>query len=275
MKTINILMLSAIIALLAMVSGCKKTNPTEQILVGFHFHTFIGGNLVDPVAYPLESYYDSATPPRLLHLTTAQFYISNIAIRVAGNWIPISNDVIMKRLNNEIYPAGGIPSGEMDSVKFTVGIGNGLNSQYPGSFSTTSPTDSVLSELEQTAMWGSAMSGMASMPTVSGYTFMNIQGYDSTNNLALNYQIGGYGDTVNVALGVSGGFNFSPILTGTNVNLIHIVADYGKLLQVLQTINSSNSSIQFWLPNSSATNNALLQNIKNMFRWECTPPINC
>jgi hypothetical protein len=159
-------------------------------------------------------------------------------------------------------------------VRFTVGLGNALNSQQPSAFSLSSPTDSVLATGSQAEalMYGSGMAGMSTMP--SGYTFMNIQGYDSTDALPFSYQVGGYGDTVNVVLGYGGGFNFVPVLTGGGLNLIHIIADYGKLLQSIPTINSTNNNSTFYGPNPTPSN-TLLNNIKNMFRWECDPPINC
>jgi len=220
-KSIISSLAAAFIAIL-LISGCSKTNNTSSnssVLVGFHFHTFIGGNLVDPFYYPSQGFPDSNG--RVEHLQVAQFYVSNIAIHLYGTntWIPISNDVIEKRIQNEIYPLGNITSAAMDSVRFTVGLGNILNSQIPSSFSVTSSTDSVLATGSQAEalMWGSGMAGMAGM--ASGYTFMNIQGYDSTDALPFSYQIGGYGDTVNVALGYQGGFNFVPVLTGGQLNL--------------------------------------------------------
>jgi hypothetical protein len=258
---------------LALTFACKKQVP--DILVGFHFHTFIGGNLVDPVAFPYQWFTDSASPtPRLLNLSTAQFYVSNIAVHLYGTntWAPISNDVILKRINNEVYQLGNIPSAAMDSVKFTVGLGNALNSQSPSSFSYGSGLDSVLSTAEN-FMWGTGTPGSATN-VASGYTFMYIVGYDSTDHLPFNYQIGGYGDTVNVALAYAGGFNFSPVLTGGQLNLIHIVADYGKLMEAIDPFTSGNTSSTFYGTNA-APSNLLLHYIQNMFRWECGPPINC
>ncbi len=101
-------------------------------------------------------------------------------------------------------------TGLIDTVKYTVGLGNALNSQSPTSYSTTSATDSVISSLESPVMWGSGMAGMTGM--ASGYTFMNIQGRDSTDHLNINYELGGYGDTVNIVLVYPGGFSFLPVL---------------------------------------------------------------
>jgi putative Mn2+ efflux pump MntP len=275
MKNLIISTLAGMFMAIMLMTGCSKTNTSNtQVLVGFHFHTFIGGNLVDPFFYPQQAFTDSAG--RYEHLQVAQFYVTNIAIHLYGTntWVPIASDVIEKRIQNEIYPLGNITSAAMDSVRFTVGLGNALNSQQPSAFSLSSPTDSVLATGSQAEalMYGSGMAGMSTMP--SGYTFMNIQGYDSTDALPFSYQVGGYGDTVNVVLGYGGGFNFVPVLTGGGLNLIHIIADYGKLLQSIPTINSTNNNSTFYGPNPTPSN-TLLNNIKNMFRWECDPPINC
>lgn len=281
-KLIILPFIATIILFTCMTSSCKKSTEAVKstadtdstVYVGFHFHTFIGTNLVDPVMFPSQWFTDSLN--RLLNLEVAQFYITNIAIHLYGTstWIPISGDVVLKRINNEVYPLATIKSAEMDSVRFTVGLGNGLNSAAPSAYSTSSPLDSVLSTNEQTAMWGSGAVG--SSPT-TGYTFMNIQGYDSTDHLPLSYQIGGFGDTVNIQLGYPSGFNFVPVLTGGQLNLIHIIADYGKLMQVLYPFTNSNTNSTFYgpSPNNPVPAKTLWQNIQNMFRWECTPPINC
>jgi hypothetical protein len=261
-----------------MLFACKKndTNNTgnSPITVGFHFHSWIGGVALDPAAYPYEAYPDSLG--RILTLTTAQFYITNIAIHTTtGGWQqPNPGLVMMKRIDNEVYSLGTINPGLIDSVKYTVGIGNSLNSQSPTSFSSSSATDSVLSSTEAALMWGSNLPGTSGV--ASGYTFMNIQGRDSTDHLNLNYQIGGYGDTVNIVLTYPGGFSFSPVLPGTEINFIHMAIDYGTLLKVFNPFNSGNTNSQFWGTNSAPAN-TILNNIQNpgVIHWECTPPINC
>ena len=261
----------------AMFFSCKKTpapTASNQITVGFHFHSWIGGQALSPALYASEAYPDSLG--RILTLTTAQFYISNIAIHTTtGGWQqPQPGLILMKRIDNETYTLGSINPGLIDSVKYTVGIGYPLNTQPPSYFSTTSPTDSVLSSLESGLMFGSTMAGMNGMP--SGYTFMNIQGRDSTDHLPLNYQIGGYGDTVNILLTFPGGFSFSPVLPGGEINYIHQAIDYGTLLKIFNPLNSGNTNSQFWGSNPTPAN-TILNNIKNSgcIHWECLPPINC
>jgi methanobactin biosynthesis MbnP-like protein len=263
-----------------LVFSCKKPAPavnTSQITVGFHFHSWIGGVALSPALYAYEPYPDSLG--RTLTLTTAQFYISNIAIHTTtGGWQqPQPGLIMLKRIDNEAYTLGNINPGLIDTVKYTIGVGNPLNTQAPTAFSTSSATDSVLSSTEAALMFGSAMPGMTGM--ASGYTFMNIQGRDSTDHLSLNYQLGGYGDTVNIVLIYPGGFSFSPVLPGGEINYIHQAIDYGTLLQVFNPLNSGNTNSQFWGTNPSPANSLLnalkLNSINNIIHWECSPPINC
>jgi hypothetical protein len=272
------LLIFAALILVMSVSSCKKTNNStsaSQITVGFHFHSWIYGVALDPGLYASEAYPDSLG--RVLTLTTAQFYISNIAIHTTtGGWQqPQPGLIMLKRIDNETYTLGKIIPGLIDTVKYTVGIGYPQNTQTPSAFSTTSATDSVLSSTEAALMFGSAMAGMAGMP--SGYTFMNIQGRDSTDHLPLSYQIGGYGDTVNIVLTYPGGFSFSPVLPGSEVNYIHQAIDYGTLLQIFNPLNSNNTNSQFYGTNPTPANLLLnaIKNNSNIIHWECTPPINC
>ena len=264
-----------------MVFSCKKTSTTttntSQIAVGFHFHSWIGGVALDPALYASEAYPDSLG--RLLSFTTAQFYISNIFIHTTtGGWQqPQPGLVILKRIDNETYTLGNINPGLIDTVKYTVGVGYPLNTQAPTFFSTTSALDSVLSSSESSRMFGSAMAGMTGMP--SGFTFMNLQGRESTDHLPLNYQVGGYGDTVNIVLTYPGGFSFSPVLPGGEINYIHQAIDYGTLLQIFNPLNSNNTNSQFWGTNPTPANTILntlkLNSTNNIIHWECSPPINC
>jgi len=275
----NIFQALALVAIVfsMMVFSCKKTDTpttTSQITVGFHFHSWMGGVALDPALYASEAYPDSLG--RIFTLTTAQFYITNIAIHTTtGGWQqPQPGLVMLKRIDNEAYTLGNINPGLIDTVKYTVGVGNPFNTEEPSYFSPTSALDSVLSSSEAARMFGSNMRGMAGM--ASGFTFMNIQGRDSTDHLNINYQIGGYGDTVNIVLTYPGGFSFSPVLPGGEVNYIHQALDYGTLFKVLNPINSGNNNSQFWGSNPGPANN-LLQNINgfNVIHWECLPPINC
>lgn len=261
----------AVVALAALLftSGCHQNNNSNPTaLVGLHFHTYIDTNLVDPGVYATQYFLDSLG--RLELLTGAQFYVSNLSFRNKSSqqWYTIAGSVFLKRIQNEVYPVGNIPAGTYDAIAFTIGLGNTLNSQSPSAFSTTTGYDTVLSTTEQAVMWGSGMAGMTGMP--SGYTFLNVQGYDSTDHIPFSYQIGGYGDTVNITLPYPAGFTIAA--NEPNIlQLVHVIADYGKLLQTVRPINSSNNNSSFYgtTPNTS---NSLWNNIIKMFRYECPVP---
>ena len=250
-------------------SGCHQTNNSNPTaLVGLHLHTYIDTNLVDPGVYATQYFLDSLG--RLEDLTGAQFYVSNIGFRNKSTqqWYTISNAVILKRIQNEEYPVGNVPAATYDAIRFTVGLGNTLNSQSPNAFSASAGYDTVLSTTEQAVMWGSGMTGMTGM--ASGYTFLNVQGYDSTDHIPFSYQIGGYGDTVNITLPYTAGFTLAANEPSI-VQYIHVIADYGKLLQTVRPINSTNNNSSFYgtTPNTA---NSLWNNIIKMFRYECPVP---
>lgn len=256
-------------AMMIMIGGCTKVNNgNPQALVGLHFHTYIDTNLVDPFLYPTQGFADSLG--RLEHLSSAQFYVTNLSFRNKSSqvWYTIPGSVFLKRISNEVYPVGNIPAGTYDAIGFTIGLGNSLNSQSPSTFSTTTGADTVLSATEQSVMWGSAMAGMASMP--SGYTFMNVIGYDSADHLPFSYQIGGYGDTAQITLPYPAGFTIAANEPSV-LQLVHVIADYGKLLQTIRPMTPSNTNSTFYGP-TPAPANSLLNNIVNMFRYECPVP---
>lgn len=261
-------------ALALLAGGCTQVNNSNpQALVGLHFHTFIDTNLVDPVVYTVEAFPDSLG--RVEHLSVAQFYVTNLAFRNKSSqqWYTIPNSIILKRIDNEIYPVGNIPAGTYDAVQFTIGLGNTLNSQTPSYYTGNSSlpaADSVLSTTEQQAMFGSSMAGTSNMAAISGYTFMNVQGYDSLDHIAFSYQIGGYGDTVQITLPYGAGFTIAANQPNV-LQLIHLEADYGKLLQTLRPINTNNSNSSFYSI-QPAPANSLWQNIIRMFRYECPVP---
>jgi hypothetical protein len=272
MKSINNIkytFLAVVFAALIMAgSGCHQTNGSPQALVGLHFHTYIDTNLVDPVLYPTQWFQDSLG--RLEHLSAAQFYVTNLSFhnKSSQQWYTIAGSVFIKRISNEVYPVGNIPAATYDAISFTVGLGNALNSQSPSAFSTTTGYDTVLSTTEQAVMWGSGMAGMSSMP--SGYTFMNVQGYDSADHIPFSYQVGGYGDTVNITLPYPAGFTIAANEPST-LQLVHVIADYGKLLQTVRPINSTNNNSSFYGV-TPGTANSIWSNIIKMFRYECPVP---
>ena len=250
-------------------TGCTKVNNTEPTAtVGLHMHTAIDTNQVDPLVS--SEYYPDANG-RLENLSLAQMYVSNVSFRNKSTqvWHTIANSIFLKRIQNELYPVGTIPAGTYDAVKFTIGVGNALNSAAPSSYSTTTGPDTVLSLTETAVMWGSMMNGMTGM--ASGYTFANIQGYDSTDHVAFSYQLGGYGDTAVVTLPYTAGFTLAANEPQV-VQYIHIIADYGKLLQNINLAAHPTGSFYSTTP-ANVTNAAnVWSNIVNMFRYECPVP---
>jgi hypothetical protein len=245
-KSIIYPLILSMAALLFMATGCSKSSPSA--IVGFHFHTYIYDTVVDPFLYPVQAFPDSLG--RVEHLGVAQFYVTNVAFRNKSTqqWYTIPGSIFLKRIQNEEYAIGNMPAGTYDDVSFTVGVGNALNSASPSAYN--GGADTVLSATEQAVMWGSGMPGTNA---TTGYTFMN-----------------GYGDTVNVTLPFPGGFTIAANQPNT-LQLIHIIADYGKLLQAIRPINPGNNNSSFYGPSPAPAQN-LWQNIINMFRYECTSP---
>jgi hypothetical protein len=264
----NKIILAALLISL-MIGGCKQvnnTNPTAYI--GLHMHTSIDTTQVDPA---LSNVFLPDSLGRLESLSLAQMYVTNVSFRNKSTqqWYTISNSIILKRIQNELYPVGNVPAGTYDAVRFTIGLGNTLNSHTPSWFSAASGADTVLSTTEQAVMWGSGMAGMSGM--ASGYTFANVQGYDSTDHVAFSYQLGGYGDTAVITLPYTAGFTLQANEPQV-VQYIHIIADYGKLLQNINL--AANPRGSFYSTNPQEVTNATnaWNNIIRIFRYECPVP---
>jgi hypothetical protein len=269
MKIISNIKFSIIIALIFLVSACHQvsTNNTPMAYIGLHMHTSIDTTQVDPVLYGF--YPDSLG--RLEALSLAQMYVSNVSVRNKSSqqWYTIANSIMLKRIQNELYPIGNVPAGTYDAVRFTIGLGNTLNSRTPSWYPLTGSADTVLSTTEQAVMWLSNMAGMSGSP--SGYTFANIQGYDSTDHVAFSYQLGGYGDTAVVIMPYAAGFTFAADQPQV-VQYLHIIADYGKLLQNINLSAHPRGSFYSTTP-AEVTNAAnVWTNIVNIFRYECPAP---
>jgi hypothetical protein len=232
-------------------------------------HTSIDTVQLDPGTGAGTFLYDSLG--RLESLTLAQMYVSNISLRNKSTqqWYTIPGSIILKRIQNELYPIGNVPAATYDALSFTIGVGNSLNSQLPSSFSTTTGADTVLSATEQPVMWGSNMAGMSGM--ASGFTFLNVQGYDSTDHVPFSYQLGGYGDTVVVTLPYPAGFTLSANEPQI-VQYIHVIADYGTLLQSINLLAHPTGSFYSTQPASVTNATNAWGNIVKMFRYECPVP---
>jgi hypothetical protein len=275
MKTIYHIKYSILIVIstLMIVSGCHQVSSnTPFAYLGLHMHTSVDSVQLDPLLYPNQYAFDSLG--RYEKLTITQLYVSQIRIRNKSTqqWYTIPNSIILKRIQNELYPIGNVPVGTYDAIGFTVGLGNALNSRSPGYFASASlpAADSVLSGTEQSVMWLSNVSGMSGN-TASGYTFLNVQGYDSTDHIAFSYQLGGYGDTAVITLPYPSGFTLAANEPNV-VQYVHIIADYGKLLQNINLAVHPSGSFYSTVPVNAANAADVWVNIVNIFRYECPVP---
>ena len=257
------------ILMVSILTGCTKVNNTgSTAYIGLHMHSAIDTTQIDPGN---SGVFLTDSNGRLESLSLAQMYVTNISLRNKSTqqWVTVANSIFLKRIQSELYPVGNVPAGTYDAVRYTIGLGNALNSAVPSSYSATAGADTVLSTIEQAVMWGSNMTGMPGM--ASGYTFANVQGYDSIDHVAFSYQLGGYGDTAVVTMPYSAGFTLVADRPQV-VQYIHIIADYGKLLQNINLAAHPTGSFYSTQP-ANVTNAAnVWSNIINIFRFECAVP---
>ena len=268
MKKMNNIKYSILVVASVMIAlaGCKD-KATPMAYVGMHMHTSIDTVQIDP---GVPNVYVNDSLGRLEMLTVAQIYITNISFRNKSTqqWYTIPGSIMLKRIENELYPMANIPAATYDALRFTVGLDNTLNSAAPSSYSSSTGWDTVLAN-NSSLMWGSGMVGMTGM--ASGFTFLNVQGYDSTDHVAFSYQLGGLGDTVQVTLPYPAGFTLSPNEPNI-VQYVHLIADYGKLLQNINLAVSPNGSFYSTVPANVTNATNARRNIINMFRYECAVP---
>jgi hypothetical protein len=234
-----------------------------------HLHTYIDTNLVSTGLGSAE--YTQEFPDhngRWMNITYANVYITNVGLHshTTGNWYTIPGSILLKRLENEVYIIDSVPTDTYDNVRFTFGLGSALNSSPPSSYSTSMGPDTVLSIIES-AMYASA---------TNGYYFMYLAGnIDTSSAHNLNhpipfiYQIAG--DTALISPPTaSGGNSFSIIPTSQfgGPQLVHIIFDYGKLLQSFPITAPTNVNT-FTTP---ALATPVLDSIPGMFRYECSVP---
>jgi hypothetical protein len=270
MKIINIkFSFIAVAFALCILSACHKVSDSNgTAYIGLHMHTSIDTVQVDPI---LSNVYLYDSLGRYERLTLAQMYVTNISLRDKSSqqWYTVASSIILKRIQNELYPIGSVPAGTYDAIRFTIGLGNALNAKTPSWYTVATSPDTVLSTNEAAVMWGSMVAGVSGTP--SGYTALNVQGYDSTDHVAFSYQLGGYGDTAVITLPYTAGFTLSPNEPQV-VQYIHVIADYGTLLQNINLPMHPTGS--FYSTNPTDVSNATnaWNNIINMFRYECPVP---
>jgi hypothetical protein len=242
----------------------RKSN-TPTALLGLHIHTFIDTNLVDPSN--LNVYYPDSNG-RVEKLNYAQFYLTNVSLHSmsSGNWVLMPGSIMLKREENEEYVMGNVPADSYDDIRFTVGLDPSLNNANPSSYSTTSGADTVLSTNESLMYFGNGQ----------GYKFIALDGYvdtsaahNQTNPIHFSYAIGGNGDTVQVTMKQQA-FTLAAGVPG--VQFIHIIADYGKLIQTIDMSNSANRVVSSPTAPPTGAAATIWNRILNMFRYECTTP---
>lgn len=259
MKSIktNLYLASAFICAILFFAACKKKDSTPHPIINnatagngtlyFHIHTNIHNTEADSGV----AVYDSVIN-RQIKLTVAQFYISSIRLKKPdGTFFPLSGVYVLKTIGQEEYLLATVPSGTYTSVSFDVGIDSATNNKQPASFPPTSP-------LSQANMYNGGWFG-------GTFIFMNIQGYADTSVAQsgkfapINYQTGTDPELEHVNMPAQ---NF--IVTNNQTQYVHIVADYGKLLQGVNFKTQATSNP--W--NNLPVIQSIAANIPNMFRYE-------
>jgi len=254
---------------LLIIAGCKpekSAGPTA--LMGLHLHTYIGDSLVDPSNLNV---YIPDSAGRVEKLSHAQFYITNVSLHSSSGWYVVPNSLILKREENEEYVIGNVPAGNYDDVRFTVGLSAALNSGTPAGY-TSIIADSVLSTLESAMYFGTGL----------GYKFISVAGVvdttannSGTNVIPFSYDLGATGDTAVITLPTEA-FTLQPSANvANNVQFIHIICDYGHLLQnvpIVTNVAARTVSTNGTVPQAGSIAAQIWNNLLSMFRYECSTP---
>ena len=267
-KSLQVFAFLAIILLL--ISACHKdkgTTPTA--ILGLHMHTAIADSQIVPSALNI---YIPDSLGRVEKLTRAQLYITNVSIHsTTKGWYVVPNSLLLKREESEEYVIGNVPADNYDDLRFTVGLSATLNSGSPSTYSIFD-TDSVLSSLESVMYFGTGL----------GYKFISVAGMVDTtaghtglDSIPFSYDLGATGDTAVVTMPVSP-FTLQPSANvGNNVQFLHIVCDYGHLLQnipIVTNVAARNVSTNGVIPQAGSIAAQIWNNILSMFRYECSTP---
>ncbi len=238
-------------------NACKKTTSTATGTFLMHLHTDIDTNEVDDTTM----LYKDATG-RHISIAVAQFYISNVVLtNVNGSTYTIKDARILKNIDSEQYVLGTAPVGTYSSVTFDVGLDAATNALQPTAFTTTGFIDN-------SSMWFGS--------TSQGFMFLKLQGkadtttaQNGTNLVPFSYEIGSAANLKTVTMPVRGSGSYATyqpyILTAGGYNYIHLIADYGKLLSVIDFKTQDSTDTYTTNPTLS---NTIANNIPNMFRYE-------
>ena len=245
-----VLMVSAILVVL---TSCHKTDtPAQTGTLKMHLHTNIDSFEVDSLG---EFYADANTRP--IALKKAQFYISNIQVlSSSGAWKSVPGAFVLKRYEEEDYTLANVPAGNYTDVRFDIGLDSTTNATWP----TLHSAGGADSSLTHTDMYfGSA---------TQGYIFMYLTGnvdispaHDGSNIQSFSYKIGGASNHKTVTLTTE---NFT-VYPGLD-HFVHLIADYGKLLQGIDMTNAANRNCD--ATTNPTTANTISNNFDKLIRYE-------
>jgi hypothetical protein len=225
---------------MATVTPPANNNNTSQMgTLYFHIHTNISNTEADSGVVV----HDTITN-RQFKLNTAQFFISNVVAHASsGTSYTISGVYLLKTIGEEHYLVGNVPAGNYSYVSFDVGVDSAANSKQPSAYTAPNP-------LATASMYNGGWFG-------GTFIFMNIEGYaDTSSNQSGKFAPFSYQTGTDPAKAFTVGAN--------QQYLIHIIADYGKLLQNVNFKTQATSNPWDNLP----VIQAIAANIPNMFRYE-------
>jgi hypothetical protein len=251
MKKIKTTILFAMLPVILFFCSCKKKDnstassiPIPKGDLYFHLHTNIDIAEADSgIAY-------RDANGRKIQLNIAAFYISGIVLKKPdGTNYSLNGVCVLKTIAQGVFMLASVPAGNYSSVSFNVGIDATTNQNSPSSYSS-----GVLA-MQNPNMWFGSVA--------QGYIFMNVQGLVDTAsasngiaNYPFSYQLGTSGMLKAVNLPSQA---FSVVANQSTV--VHIVADYGKLLQGIN-FNTQNTATPF---NNETTATQIANNITTMF----------
>lgn len=236
-------------------ASCKKNKSSdeEQPAVAngtlyIHVHTDIDTTEVDSAMVAADA------SGRRFELDVAQFYISDIKLKKAdGSTVSVGSGCILKNIATEEYLVGSVPAGNYQSISFNVGVGSADNQTMPSSHPASDPLSA-----QNPSMWFGS--------TSQGYMFVNVQGKADTTaahngpaNFAFSYQLGTSTMLKTVTMP-----NQAFTVASNQSQLVHLVADYGKLLNGVD-FKAQPSATPF--ANASVATQ-IANNIQGMFHYE-------
>ena len=260
-------------------SSCKKSSSTTSADSGtfyFHLHTNIADTTIGGNTDGADSnstgigmvpwYFDGDTTGRRIQLLIPQFFVYNVmVINSAGNMIPIKNAYLLKGLDSEDYVVGKAPVGTYIGAMFTVGLDATTNATAP---TTNFVTGGNPYPTESTMWYGATSMGYKGMYIVGNYD--TSASHNGMNPIPFSFSLPVSLTTrypVTLPNRGTGSYaSFQPyLLTSGGIQYIHILCDYGKLLQV---INLRTSNQTDGMTTNVPIADSLAANLPNMFRYE-------